>query len=220
MDVPELGAWADVTTLSPLEDSMLSTKLLASALVLAALCTSATTAKAQDQANDAPRVHQGFWIGGGLGYGSVSSSCDGCGSSDSEGGFSGLLRLGGTLSEQFLIGVESDGWYKSINGTNNSVGNLSAALYYYPSKSTGIFLKGGAGVAGYQAKNGSDKLDGYGVGLIGGLGYDIPIGSHSAFTPMATLTWGNLGELNFNGASSATGAKQTLLQVAFTFSAY
>ena len=92
-------------------------KLLASALALAALCTSATTARAQD--NEAPRVHQGFWIGGGLGYGSVSSSCDGCGSSDSEGGFSGLLRLGGTLSEQVLLGVESDGWYKDINGTTN-----------------------------------------------------------------------------------------------------
>ena len=193
-------------------------KLLASALALAALCTSATTARAQD--NEAPRVHQGFWIGGGLGYGSVSSSCDGCGSSDSEGGFSGLLRLGGTLSEQVLLGVESDGWYKDINGTTNSVGNLSAAVYVYPSKTMGMFLKGGAGVAGYQAKNGSDKLDGYGVGLIGGLGYDIPIGSHTAFTPMATLTWGNLGDLSFNGQSSASGAKQTLLQVVFTFSAY
>jgi len=37
---------------------------------------------------------------------------------------------------------------------------------------------------------------------------------------MATLTWGNLGDLSFNGQSSASGAKQTLLQVVFTFSAY
>jgi len=191
-------------------------------LALAALFASATAGWAQEegQAPAEHRVHEGFWIGGGLGYGSVNQSCDGCGSSDSEGGVSGLIRLGGTLSEQVLLGVESDGWFKSMEGVDNTVGNLSAALYYYPSKKSGVFIKGGAGLAGYEAKAGSDKLEGYGVGLMGGAGYDIPIGRHTSLTPMATITYGNLGDLSLNGQSFPIGAKQTLLQFALSITAY
>ncbi len=165
-------------------------------------------------------MHQGFWIGGGLGYGSVDQSCDGCGNSASEGGLSGLLRLGGTLSEQVLLGVESNGWVKSTGGVDNTVGNLSAAIYVYPSRKTGMFLKGGVGVAGYEATAGSDKLEGYGLGLMGGAGYDIPIGRHTAITPMATVTYGDLGDLSLNGQAFPIKAKQTLLQFAVSITGY
>ncbi|HEU5154229.1 MAG TPA: outer membrane beta-barrel protein [Gemmatimonadales bacterium] len=191
-------------------------------LALAALFASATAGRAQEeaQAPEEHRVHQGFWIGGGLGYGSVHPSCDGCGSTTSEGGVSGLLRLGGTLSDQVLLGVESNGWFKNMDGTDNTIGNLSAALYYYPSRKSGVFLKGGVGVAGYEATEGSDKLEGYGLGLMAGAGYDIPIGSHTAITPMATLTYGDVGDLSFNGQKVPAGWKQTLVQFALSISAY
>ena len=54
-------------------------------------------------------------------------------------GSSGLFRLGGTLSEQVLLGVESNGWFKSMEGVDNTVGNLSAAIYVYPSRKTGVY---------------------------------------------------------------------------------
>jgi hypothetical protein len=119
-----------------------------------------------------------------------------------------------------LLGVESDGWFKSIEGVDNTVANLSAALYYYPSKKSGLFIKGGAGLAGYEAKAGGEELTGYGVGLIGGAGYDVPIGRHTALTPMATITYGNIGDLSFQGQSFPIGAKQTLLQFALSITAY
>ena len=191
-------------------------------LALAALFASATVGWAQDeaQAPEEHRVHQGFWIGGGLGYGSVHPSCDGCGSTSSEGGISGLLRLGGTLSEQVLIGVESNGWFKNMDGVDNTVGNFSAALYVYPSRKTGVFLKGGVGVAGYEASDGGNKLEGYGLGLMGGAGYDIPIGGHTAITPVVTLTYGDVGDLSFENQSFPAKWKQTLVQFALSISAY
>ena len=44
-----------------------------------------------------PQTRQGFWIGFGLGWGSLSYSCTGC--SGSEGALSGYLKLGGTLDD-------------------------------------------------------------------------------------------------------------------------
>lgn len=191
-------------------------------LALAALFASATGGWAQEegQAPAEHRVHQGFWIGGGLGYGSVHPTCDGCGSTDSEGGLSGLLRLGGTASEKLLYGIESNGWFKNTGGVDNTVGNISAALYFYPNPKSGVFLKGGLGVAGYEASDGTNKVEGYGLGLMGGLGFDIPIGSHTAITPVGTLTYGDVGNLSFHGQSVPAGWKQTLVQFALSISAY
>ena len=190
-------------------------------LVLAALCASApvSTAGAQDQPGQ-ERKHEGFWIGGGLGYGSANQSCDGCGSTDAESSVSGFLRLGGTLSEQLLLGVESDGWVKNIDGVNNTLGNLSGAVYFYPSRTAGLFLKGGAGMAGYSATDAGEKVDGYGLGLIGGVGYDIPIGRHSALTPVVSFNYGDLGDLKFHGTAVASGVKQTVVQVALSITGY
>ena len=55
-----------------------------------------------------PQVREGFWIGFGFGYGSLGlSDCEEC---DREGGLSGFLKLGGTLSDKWLLGFESNSW--------------------------------------------------------------------------------------------------------------
>jgi hypothetical protein len=51
-----------------------------------------------------PQERRGFWIGFGGGYGTASVSCDGCGSSESEGWYTFFLKLGGTLNERVLLG--------------------------------------------------------------------------------------------------------------------
>ena len=97
-----------------------------------------------------PQVREGFWIGFGFGYGHSSLSCgSGCSFTDASkgGGGAGFIKLGGTLSPRVLLGGEVNAWVKDVSGTTEEVGNVSAALYYYPAAASGFFLKGGAGFA-------------------------------------------------------------------------
>jgi len=55
-----------------------------------------------------PQERKGFWIGFGGGYGSADIHCDGC-DGDRQGSFTGSFKLGGTLSDKVLLGVESNG---------------------------------------------------------------------------------------------------------------
>jgi hypothetical protein len=134
------------------------------------------------------QTRDGFWFGAGLGYGSIG--CDGCGG-DRTGGSSGYLKLGGTVSPHLLLGVETNGWYKSEGGETLTQGNLSAAAYWYPSLNTGLFLKGGLGYARLSADTfiGSGSTNGWGAIL--GAGYDIRVGANTSITPTANWFSGN-----------------------------
>jgi hypothetical protein len=152
------------------------------------LSISATPALAQH-----PQTREGFWFSGGLGYGSLG--CDGCG--DRTGGSSGYLRVGGTLNPHLLLGVETDGWYKSESGTTLTQGNLMGAAYWYPTVTSGLFLKGGVGYARLSADSfyGAGSTSGWGA--IVGLGYDIRVGGNTSITP--TANWFNG---SFDGGST------------------
>jgi len=134
-------------------------------------------------------ARQGFWIGGGLGYGSIG--CDGC---DRLGGASGYLKLGGTLRENVLLGVEMNGWAKSEFGQTMAMGNMSGAVYWYPMSTAGLFVKGGLGYSvvddGFMSETG--------LGLLGGVGYDVRVGRNLSLTPVANWYRGsfNSGALN------------------------
>jgi hypothetical protein len=122
----------------------------------------------------------GFWFNGGLGYGSLG--CDNCGSR--EGGLSGGLSLGGTLSPKFLLGVGTTGWTKNENGATLTSGTLDARIRFYPSRTGGFFLTGGLGVGTIHVSVdgfGSDTQTGFGAVL--GLGYDIRVGTGLSLTP-------------------------------------
>jgi hypothetical protein len=128
------------------------------------------------------QTRNGFWFGAGLGYGSLG--CDGC-AGDRTGGSSGYIKLGGTLNQHLLLGVETNGWYKSESGTTLTQGNVSGAAYWYPSATSGLFLKGGVGYAVLNADTfyGSGSTNGWGA--IAGLGYDLRVGSNTSITPTA-----------------------------------
>src|SRR5205807_2505553 len=115
-----------------------------------------------------PQTREGFWIGFGFGYGSAKASCDGCGTSSGNGGVTGFLKLGGTLSKQVLLGGEVNAWTKSDSGVTTELGNVSAAVYYYPAVKSGFFLKGGLGFSTFRAHDGG-SIDGTGVGFLAGL---------------------------------------------------
>lgn len=113
------------------------------ALLLALLLVNVSTAFAQDR-----HARKGFWFNGGLGYGSLG--CDNC--DGREGGLSGGLALGGTLSQKFLLGVGTTGWTKSEGGATLTVGTLDARVRFYPSATGGFFLTGGLGVGSISAE--------------------------------------------------------------------
>jgi hypothetical protein len=143
--------------------------------VVGSLVVSATSAHAQVQ--NASR--SGFWFSGGLGYGSLG--CQDCGSR--EGGLSGGLSLGGTISPRFLLGVGTTGWSKSQDGATVTVGTLDARVRFYPSTTGGFFLTGGLGVGSKRGSLGGISATETGVGTMLGLGWDIRVASNTSITP-------------------------------------
>jgi len=155
--------------------------LIATAALLVALPASA----------DAQRVanHEGFWIsfgfGGGLALG--DDAFDG----DSKAGGAGFLRMGGSTSQQLLLGGEIIGWATDQEGVEIGRGAMMFTALYYPSPSGGFYVKGGAGFAGRTAEyslvipdlTATVTDDRGGIGLGAGLGYDLQVARNFFITP-------------------------------------
>jgi hypothetical protein len=155
------------------------------AVAVALLLVGSSVANAQQV-----QSRKGFWIGFGLGYGSLGFSCEGC-VSDREGALSGHLKMGGTISPKLLLGGELNGWTKDDGtGTNTQVtaGNASFAAYFYPAPAGGFFFKGGLGVSSLSV-SGFDRETG--VGFILGGGYDLHVSSNMSITPFLNMNWGH-----------------------------
>jgi Outer membrane protein beta-barrel domain len=150
-----------------------------SALLTALLATTAFAQHAQ--------TRDGFWVGGGLGYGSFGLSCDICDGLGRTGGLSGYAKLGGTLRQNILLGVETNGWTKSEGGATITMGNLSGAAYWYPMATNGLFVKGGVGYSVMSADDGSTSANDSGFGFLAGLGYDVRVGRNLSMTPV--MNW-------------------------------
>ena len=127
------------------------------------------------------QTRDGFWIGGGLGYGSLG--CEGC--TDRTGAPSGYLKLGTTLRQNILLGIETNGWTKSEFGARLTMGNVSGAVYFYPMASTGLFVKGGAGYSMLDASTDVGSGSESGFGMILGAGYDVRVTRNLSITPVA-----------------------------------
>lgn len=162
-----------------------------------------------------PQVRNGFWIGFGLGYGSAKPSCDGCGTLNSEGSWTGHLRLGGTLSPQLLLGGDFVAWSKSESGGTLSLGNATATIYYYPMPASGLFLKAGVGASAFHGEFSGTitaTADGAGLGFTLGAGYDLRVGRNISITPVGNFLWGRPGEVKTGSTVLATGWKQTIFE--------
>jgi hypothetical protein len=152
----------------------------------------ATTASAQAQ------TRNGFWFGGGLGYGAMGLSCDGCADLGREGSISGFASAGGTLRQNILLGVELNGWTKSEGASSITMGNISGAAYWYPMPTQGLFLKAGAGYSNLRADDGVTSASDGGLGILAGVGYDIRAGRNLSITPTANWFRGSFDGLSSN----------------------
>ena len=149
-----------------------------------------------------PQERQGFWIGFGGGYGSALGQfdCSDCGGDDSrEGSATGFFKLGGTLNQRVLLGVEGNLWTKTQEGVRLSLGNVSGTVTFYPQASSGFFLKTGLGVGYLETSFGDLNITKSGFGVLGGLGYDIRVGRNISITPCANYYYGKPGNVTALG---------------------
>jgi hypothetical protein len=147
---------------------------------LVAVCAiAASTFVGNAQAQNAQK-HDGFWISGGLGYGSLG--CDNCGGSR-EGGVSGGLALGGTITQRFLLGVGTSGWTKEDQGARLTVAEVDARVRFYPWTTGGFFVTGGLGYGSITGSAGGFSATENGAGAIFGMGYDVRVARNMSITP-------------------------------------
>jgi hypothetical protein len=148
-----------------------------------------------------PQTRDGFWIGFGIGYGSADVKSDSIPAAASrESGPTGFLKLGGALGKKVLLGGEVNAWTKSESGLTLTLGNVSAAAYFYPAPATGFYLKGGVGFANFRVSNGGSATA-TGFGFLAGLGYDVRVGENISLTPVFNFYFGSDGDLKQNGVT-------------------
>jgi hypothetical protein len=158
---------------------MIGKRLVQCVAVVAALAVSAASADAQKSRARNTQAHDGLWFSGGLGYGSLG--CDNCGSR--EGGLSGDLAFGTTISQRFLVGVGASAWSKTDQGARVTVSTLDARVRFYPSTTGGFFVTGGLGLGSVRGDFGGFTATENGIGTVLGLGWDIRVAKNTSITP-------------------------------------
>jgi hypothetical protein len=120
--------------------------------------------------------------------------------------------MGGTLNRHVLLGGEINAWSRADSGVTETVGDMAAVLYWYPSATGTLYLKGGVGVAIYTA-NTSPKLESAGLGVNVGVGVDLYLGRKFSLTPYASFLTALSGNLKVGGTDTGIGVKPNLFQV-------
>ena len=134
-------------------------------------------------------------------------------------GFSGHVRIGGTVKPNLLLGGETNGWFESSDGIDNSWGSLMGTAYYYPGKTTPLYVKGGVG---YMSTSGNDGFSEYSSNHFAfqvGAGYDFKVGSNKAITVVANWIQGLSGSLNIDNVEFGN-ASPRIIQLGAAFSLY
>ncbi|UCG87033.1 MAG: outer membrane beta-barrel protein [Gemmatimonadota bacterium] len=158
---------------------MPTTRPTAVLAVLLFLCAGPAQAQADQR-------HRGFWIGFGLGAGW-----------NNEGTPGGMLyaRLGGTLSQKWLLGGELAGWGRretvstllGDTDVTTTQGNATFTTLFYPLTAGGLYVKGGVGFAWVEYSTAVQDVevstDRQGLGTTFGVGYDIRLGSNIYLVP-------------------------------------
>ena len=177
------------------------------ALVASLFVLSASGLQAQRAAS-----HRGVWLGGGIGMGSARLSCTVC-RSGRDGGGSGYLRIGATVTPQLLIGGEALAWYHSAGNLSFLLGSVQAVVFLYPMPTSGFYIKTGFGLAQYSAKDPNNKISSQALAGQVGVGYELAVGRGMSIVPYANFLGTTGADVRFNDTVSGLGAKTSLIQV-------
>lgn len=193
-------------------------RVVPSASLVALLVFGATGASRAQLVQDKPlqASRQGFWIGFGFGFGNAGVTCSGC-TNDRFSGGTGRLALGGTVSPNLKLGGESHVWINTEDESiDESVANVSASAYYYPSRTGNLFVQGGVGMSAYSYDDGTTTAEANGLGLIMGVGYDIRLGRKFSLTPILAYSAALSGTLQMNGQDTGFSAKPNFVSLSLS----
>ena len=70
-----------------------------------------------------------------------------------------------------------------------SFGTATAAIHYYPSKTGGLFLTGGLGLAVFTVEDVDTETD---LGLVIGGGWDLRVGRNISISPFLNIFGGSI----------------------------
>jgi hypothetical protein len=187
-----------------------------------ALATIVTAVAALPAAVAAQSPYRGMWLGLGAGAGSSLVTCAVC-IEDREGGPSGYLRIGGTVSPSILIGGEGTLWAQTSDDLDKLVGAVNGVVLLYPRPGTGFHVKGGLGVLRFQITDPEDADDTARVTSLGvqlGVGYDLPVSPGYSVTPFLNLVASSYGSLEQGNEVLADQVNVTLIQFGVGLSAH
>lgn len=187
-------------------------------LMALAMLTLAGATTLLAQGSRYPQERRGFWIGFGLGAGQASVDCDLCDVKAATGA-SGYLKLGGRIGRSLLLGGESNSWVGTIEdrveGEADVVaGYVAATIYWYPTPTSGLFLKGGLG--GFNLTGESEfgeDLESSSAAILLGVGYDFRIRRMASITPVLTILRSAAGDLDVDGFTATDDFTSTVIAV-------
>jgi len=167
------------------------------------------SAEAQEEARRA-----GFWVSVGLGAGVTT---DDVAPDESHWGGAGFLRAGGVPDEHVVLGTELMGWVTDQNDVVTSRGVWTLFVQYYPSRTGGLFFKGGLGAAGVSFT--TDLDPGTFVTSAGGFGMSLGSGYEFRLSRVTSLTVNGDWALQVidNSAGGTDTSSLFLLTVGLTF---
>lgn len=152
------------------------TYVIVSLAVLLSLIPS--SAEAQEEAR-----REGFWVSVGVGAGATTADVA---SNLSHWGGAGYVRAGGVPDEHVVIGTEMLGWVTGQDDVVTTRGVVTLFVQYYPSRTGGLFFKGGLGGAGVAVW--TDLSPGTTVRSNGGFGMTLGSGYEFRLSRVASVT--------------------------------
>ena len=170
------------------------------AIPLAALLLALAAAPAGAQI---PR-RGGLWADAGAGYGRLRLTCATCSSVAAAGGTEVTVTVGGAPTANVLLGLQAQSWESAGHGATQRVRSLTAVVQWYPWPARGWFVRAGTGIVQGPVTPGTDStaprtVQGTGVGLDFGFGYDLPVSEHFGLTVQAATHIAALGDLEVSG---------------------
>ena len=185
----------------------MSWRIMAAAGLLAAVVVS------QPAVAQSPTL-RGPWLGGGLGTASAQVNCELC-TSDRNGGLSGYLTGGITVSPSVRVGLELAGWFDTTDEVSQRLLNYGASVYWTPVPTGAWYLKGGVGLLNYHAgtpDEDDEPLGASAAALQLGGGYDFRAGPRLWIAPFANLIVSTSGNLT-SGNTVVTDASFSMFQL-------
>jgi hypothetical protein len=143
------------------------------------------------QRTDRPH-RSGLWGEIGAGPGRIRIGCSGCTDVVAASAPASYLRIGGTVSDHVVIGLEvfslldrAFGFSSGDTTTTAATATATIVVLWFPTR-RGFFVKGGAGLAGGQftipGTAGADTSTGGGIGMTFGFGWDFALSRRFAIT--------------------------------------